>query len=741
MIQVNKTAKENLFARIRAGDVNKTDGWKWTVEDENSLLGEEQNWEEYSKWHLAIDTDANEETKQRYKFPFGKNGKVYRSAVIAIKQRAAQHEYDNIYKVADEALRLIDEEKDETVITIYGGVGADILSEGDNIVREIQKQIENAEGDIVVRINSPGGSVFDGFTIYNLLKQYSNGKVKVVIDGLAASIASVIAMAGDEIEIYKNGMIMIHRASGVVVGNADDADKMREILNKLDLSIAKIYSERTGLSEKEVLEMMDKETWLTAEEAVNLKFVDRVIKDEKVNSIEMAKSFAALWQGKSMPMVTTMTGCNSTQSTEKLPSYYCTITTNNFKKEGGKKMINEVNEILAIAQKHGELELAAKFIKEGKSKDEFVEALLEKKGAVKTAPVNIDLPKSEAKRYSYGKAILEAMKGGLTGLEKEINDYFADKIFKKPARGVYLPMRLMNAAQGLNVGAGADGGYTVPTELNAREFIDYFRARLVLEQAGARLITGLSGNLAIPKATAGATGYWVGEAGSVTASKETFGQVSLTPKTAAAKVPFTRELLIQSAMNPSIEEYVKKDIAETLAILFEKAALVGSGSSNQPQGIAATTGVNTVTFGGSATWAKIVEFETQVGLDNCPLPYDKSGFIVTAATRGKWKGIKQDNYVSSFLWQNVPGQDYGEVNGYKAYVPGHDLTYGGQSNRVFFGNWDYLILAIWGDAVELIVDPYTALDTNEVIAYGHLYCDVGIRQVSAFCVSTDSGAQ
>ena len=107
-IKVNSKGVSHAKSLIKQGKVDKTSSWSFSAEDGNKLLGD-NNWSEYAKWFLAIDTEANEETKERYKFPYGKNGKVYRRGVIAAKQRAAQQGYDNIVKVADELLALIDD--------------------------------------------------------------------------------------------------------------------------------------------------------------------------------------------------------------------------------------------------------------------------------------------------------------------------------------------------------------------------------------------------------------------------------------------------------------------------------------------------------------------------------------------------------------------------------------------------------------------------------------------------------
>lgn len=142
-------------------------------------------------------------------------------------------------------------------------------------VIDLLNQAKNNE-DLEVEINSGGGSVFAGSEIYTALKSYS-GKVTTKVVGLAASAASVIAMAGDKIEISPTGQIMIHNASGGFGGDYRDMEKGAEILKNVNATISNAYSLKTGLSNEELLEMMNKETWLTPQQALEKKFVDEIM--------------------------------------------------------------------------------------------------------------------------------------------------------------------------------------------------------------------------------------------------------------------------------------------------------------------------------------------------------------------------------------------------------------------------------------------------------------------------------
>lgn len=141
--------------------------------------------------------------------------------------------------------------------------------------RSFRARLKDATGDITLRINSPGGDVFDGIAIYNDLLAY-DGTVKVEIVGLAASIASIIAMAGDEITIADNAMVMIHNAWTIGVGNRHDFADVSATLSKIDDALARTYAARTTTGIRAIKQMMDAETWLTAKEAKEAGFATAI---------------------------------------------------------------------------------------------------------------------------------------------------------------------------------------------------------------------------------------------------------------------------------------------------------------------------------------------------------------------------------------------------------------------------------------------------------------------------------
>lgn len=168
-------------------------------------------------------------------------------------------------------------------LTIYGPI-SDSTWWGDEVTpKQFKKELDEL-GDIAelnIHINSGGGDVFAGNTIYNMIKR-SKAKKTVYVDGLAASAASIIAMAGDTIIMPKNAMMMIHRAWTIVAGNANDFRKIADDLDKVDENIVSIYESRTALLKDEIVQLMDAETWLTAKEAKEYGFADEIEEEKQV---------------------------------------------------------------------------------------------------------------------------------------------------------------------------------------------------------------------------------------------------------------------------------------------------------------------------------------------------------------------------------------------------------------------------------------------------------------------------
>lgn len=187
------------------------------------------------------------------------------------------------------------EDDTEETITIYQTIGEDFWGEGFTARRMSAALRSIGKKDVTVSINSPGGDFFEGATIYNLLREHP-GKVTVKIPGLAASAASVIAMAGDVIQISEIGFYMIHNAWGVVMGNRNEMRKTADTFETFDDAMVGLYAARSGFDSKKIAKMMDDDTWMNATDAIEKGFADEIMPakavEETVNKEKQAKAMA-----------------------------------------------------------------------------------------------------------------------------------------------------------------------------------------------------------------------------------------------------------------------------------------------------------------------------------------------------------------------------------------------------------------------------------------------------------------
>jgi|TARA_R100000479_G_scaffold148041_1_gene83593 ATP-dependent Clp endopeptidase proteolytic subunit ClpP len=175
--------------------------------------------------------------------------------------------------------------------------------------------------DIVIRMNSVGGSVFDGLAIYNVLRSHT-GYVNVKIEGLSASIASIIALAGDNIEMAENGFFMIHNPFGKSMGGAEDMRKTADLLDKIKQELVNIYSSKTQLSEETISNMMDEETWLTSQEAKEMGFIDTITEPIKVAASFDFSKFTNVDSKEVNNRLQLITNIKKSKMTEELKSWF-----------------------------------------------------------------------------------------------------------------------------------------------------------------------------------------------------------------------------------------------------------------------------------------------------------------------------------------------------------------------------------------------------------------------------------
>jgi HK97 family phage major capsid protein/HK97 family phage prohead protease len=389
----------------------------------------------------------------------------------------------------------------------------------------------------------------------------------------------------------------------------------------------------------------------------------------------------------------------------------------------------------------GVREIAAEALRSGWSMDEFRAKAL---GVVTSVPLptaDIGMTQNETRKFSMVRALNALANPTDTRAREEAAFEFdcsraaADKQ-NRQVKGLLVPFDVLKRE--LNVGTGAGGGYTVATDLLSGNFIDILRNKMVVNRMGAQFLSGLVGNIAIPRQTGGATAYWVASGGGGTVSAQTFDQVPMTPHTLMGRTQIGRQLLLQSSID--IESFVRNDLATVLGLALQAAAIQGGGS-NQPTGILGTSGIGSVaggTNGLAPTWGNIIDLETAVAVANADV--GTLGYLTNAKVRGKLKQTQKfsgSNATPVWMDGNTP------LNGYAAGVTNavpSNLTKGtsaGDCSAIIFGNMADLIFGLWG-GLELQVDPYTAGDTGSVVVRAFQDSDIAVRHAESFAAMQDA---
>lgn len=363
----------------------------------------------------------------------------------------------------------------------------------------------------------------------------------------------------------------------------------------------------------------------------------------------------------------------------------------------------------------------------------------ESRGADQITDQRLGLSPKEIRGYSILKVVRSLVdKTPLDGLEKEANEAEAKRVGRS-ASGCFVPFEVLASVAGANIrerraqdaSTFADGGALIGTTIDYGNMVELLRNQSHIMSLGARMITGLQGDLAIPRQLTGATAYWLSETGQITGSKATFGQIAMKPKRLGAKVPYTKQLIAQSGMG--IEAFVREDILAAFATELDRVAINGAGGA-EPLGIlnlAAGDRATGVTFGAAPTWAKVVSFETNVETANAlALAGSRLAYLTTPGVKGAWKTTAKVANTAVFLWEN------GDiVNGYAARSTGQV-----PSNKVVYGDFSQVIYGEW-TGNDLTVDPYTLADQNQIQVIIQKHVDMVVRQGKAFSVSSDAGNQ
>jgi HK97 family phage major capsid protein/HK97 family phage prohead protease len=400
------------------------------------------------------------------------------------------------------------------------------------------------------------------------------------------------------------------------------------------------------------------------------------------------------------------------------------------KAEATRAAAKDTAEMYRLAAKHNKRDLADKAVSEGRSLAEFRGELLDVIGnAPLDTPNEIGLAPKEARQFSLLRAIRahanptdrSAQKAAAFELEAAAA---ASDAMGVEAQGIMIPADVLRSWKVRDMNTTDDAGI-IADDFRGGDFIDVLRNASSVMQAGATMLTGLSGNVKIPKKTAASSAGWISSEGGASAESEpTVGQVTMSPKVLGAHTDITRVMMQQSSLD--VEALVRNDLTASIALAIDLGALAGTGSSGQPTGVKNTSGINTPTDFAAAnpTFAEVVAMETAVAEDNAL--QGNLAYILPASMYGALKTTAKDAGSGQF----VVAPD-GSMNGYNAIVS-NQVTAG----DLYFGNFADLLIGMYG-GLDIVVDPYTASSSGTVRIVALQTVDVAVRHAVSFAFNND----
>lgn len=388
----------------------------------------------------------------------------------------------------------------------------------------------------------------------------------------------------------------------------------------------------------------------------------------------------------------------------------------------------EISKLAATIASPGAGDLALKSIQAGHTVEQFQAEVLRNLANKPLPTAAIGLTPQEGKRYSVLRAIRALTDKDWTnaGFERECHQAILKRsgMGEAPNNGFFVPYEVQVQKRDMTAGTANAGGVLVATDNLASSFIELLRNRAVVAQLGATMLSGLQGNVTIPKQTGGGTAYWLtNEATAITESQQTLGQLSMTPRNVGAYTEISRQLMMQSS--PAADMLVMNDLSRVLALAIDLAALEGSGASGQPTGISNTASIGAVT-GTSLAYAGILELQTDVAAANALA--GNCAYVTTPAVAALLAARQRFSSTDTPLWNgNVLD---GTMSGFRA-MSTNQLT----AASMIFGDFSQVVIGEWG-MLELALNPYANFAAAITGVRAIQTVDVGIRYAGAFSRAT-----
>lgn len=496
---------------------------------------------------------------------------------------------------------------------IDGIIASESWFEDEISPKMFREELAEHPGDVTVRINSPGGDVHAGVAIYNNLVEHE-GNISVKVDGLAASAASFIAMAGDNITMLPGSMMMVHEPWTLAAGNSDDISEAVEMLKKTTESMIPIYANRTGLSEERIRELLKAETWMSAEDAVELGFADEAVPaKERASALKAAMGSAADIQEAIMQPVMSLKGAkmqDDTNTTEE----HVEDTTEQSEATTQEENQTEQTEQVKTEETQEETQVEETEKVEAKQtknkKEETMDKTVEQEIAQESVQAKAEVPeqpKQEAKmdKYDFAAQQFAAWVNKDHKTLADLNQKALDSYREAPKAETYH-----------NTTVTADGGAIVPSAELLEDVYSTLGEFSTVAQ-DLRVVTLTEGN-ALDVATL-VTDVVVNEVSSEGGDKDVtkmaFGDEEITLREFAGISIITKKLVRQAAVN--IYSLLRESFARAIANKRAELALDDSTS-----GIVNNGGVVTLTASGttvdSYTWTDVKKMPYQVPVAAVP---------------------------------------------------------------------------------------------------------------------------
>lgn len=424
---------------------------------------------------------------------------------------------------------------------------------------------------------------------------------------------------------------------------------------------------------------------------------------------------------------------------------------------------SRIQNIIAIGRKYGlDDNMVQRMINAGASIDDARERAADvvmARGRASSSTVDftsrdteIGMSNNDVGQFSICRALAAQLTGDWTnaGLEREASRAVA-AMLGRSSQGIFVPMEVMKRSPwqsraAYTVGTPGQGGNLVDTDLSVDYFTEALRNESQAIQAGATMLTGLVGNIDIPRRITTTQTYWVAESGPITEAEATFDKIQLRPKTLGALSKMSRLALMQTT--PSVELLTRADMLQQIGLGIDLAALSGLGSSNQPLGIFGTAGIGTLvggTNGANITIDSLIQLEALLANSNAPV--GTRGYLLNTKAIATLKSLKSST--GQYLWTtDAPGQRSGtppSINGYGVFPTNQlrsNLTKGtsvGVCSELVFGAWNELIVAQWG-VLEIIANPFDSAGfaSGDVTLRAMQTLDIAVRHAASFAVMSDA---